>query len=84
MVCFLFLYIYIIDYILPIWLRVDEVLNDFLDVNSGVYYVLSSYQQDVKAVQILLILYKRYDNTITEYQLRLHFRDRYQNNVSNV
>lgn len=50
MVCFLFLYIYIIDYILPIWLRVDEVLNDFLDVNSGVYYVLSSYQQDVKAV----------------------------------
>lgn len=59
MVCFLFLYIYIIDYILPIWLRVDEVLNDFLDVNSGVYYVLSSYQQDVKAVQILLILYKR-------------------------
>lgn len=66
MVCFLFLYIYIIDYILPIWLRVDEVLNDFLDVNSGVYYVLSSYQQDVKAVQILLILYKRYDNTITE------------------
>lgn len=80
MVCFLFLYIYIIDYILPIWLRVDEVLNDFLDVNSGVYYVLSSYQQDVKAVQILLILYKRYDNTITEYQLRLHFRD----NVSNV
>lgn len=84
MVCFLSLYIYIIDYILPIWLRVDEVLNDFLDVNSGVYYVLSSYQQDVKAVQILLILYKRYDNTITEYQLRLHFRDRYQNNVSNV
>lgn len=66
MVCFLFLYIYIIDYILPIWLREDEVLNDFLDVNSGVYYVLSSYQQDVKAVQILLILYKRYDNTITE------------------
>lgn len=66
MVCFLPLYIYIIDYILPIWLRVDEVLNDFLDVNSGVYYVLSSYQQDVKAVQILLILYKRYDNTITE------------------
>lgn len=66
MVCFLSLYIYIIDYILPIWLRVDEVLNDFLDVNSGVYYVLSSYQQDVKAVQILLILYKRYDNTITE------------------
>lgn len=66
MVCFLFLYIYIIDYILPIWLRVDEVLNDFLDVNSGVYYVLSSYQQDVKAVQILLILYKRYDDTITE------------------
>lgn len=66
MVCFLFLYIYIIDYILPILLRVDEVLNDFLDVNSGVYYVLSSYQQDVKAVQILLILYKRYDNTITE------------------
>lgn len=66
MVCFLFLYIYIIDYILPIWLRVDEILNDFLDVNSGVYYVLSSYQQDVKAVQILLILYKRYDNTITE------------------
>lgn len=66
MVCFLFLYIYIIDYTLPIWLRVDEVLNDFLDVNSGVYYVLSSYQQDVKAVQILLILYKRYDNTITE------------------
>lgn len=66
MVCFLFLYIYIIDYILPIWLRVDEVLNDFLDVNSGVYYVLSSYQQDVKAVQISLILYKRYDNTITE------------------
>lgn len=66
MVCFLFLYIYIIDYILPIWLRVDEVLNDFLYVNSGVYYVLSSYQQDVKAVQILLILYKRYDNTITE------------------
>lgn len=63
---FSFLYIYIIDYILPIWLRVDEVLNDFLDVNSGVYYVLSSYQQDVKAVQILLILYKRYDNTITE------------------
>lgn len=59
MVCFLFLYIYIIDYILPIWLRVDEVLNDFLYVNSGVYYVLSSYQQDVKAVQILLILYKR-------------------------
>lgn len=80
MVCFLSLYIYIIDYILPIWLRVDEVLNDFLDVKSGVYYVLSSYQQDVKAVQILLILYKRYDNTITEYQLRLHFRD----NVSNV
>lgn len=66
MVCFLSLYIYIIDYILPIWLRVDEVLNDFLDVNSGVYYVLSSYQQDVKAVQILLLLYKRYDNTITE------------------
>lgn len=66
MVCFLSLYIYIVDYILPIWLRVDEVLNDFLDVNSGVYYVLSSYQQDVKAVQILLILYKRYDNTITE------------------
>lgn len=66
MVCFLFLYIFNIDYILPIWLRVDEVLNDFLDVNSGVYYVLSSYQQDVKAVQILLILYKRYDNTITE------------------
>lgn len=66
MVCFLFLYIYIIDYILPIWLRVDEVLNDFLDVSSGVYYVLSSYQQDVKAVQILLLLYKRYDNTITE------------------
>lgn len=66
MVCFLPLYIYIIDYILPIWLRVDEVLNYFLDVNSGVYYVLSSYQQDVKAVQILLILYKRYDNTITE------------------
>lgn len=66
MVCFLSLYNYIIDYILPIWLRVDEVLNDFLDVNSGVYYVLSSYQQDVKAVQILLILYKRYDNTITE------------------
>lgn len=66
MVCFLSLYIYIIDYILPILLRVDEVLNDFLDVNSGVYYVLSSYQQDVKAVQILLILYKRYDNTITE------------------
>lgn len=66
MVCFLSLYIYIIDYILPIWLRVDEVLNYFLDVNSGVYYVLSSYQQDVKAVQILLILYKRYDNTITE------------------
>lgn len=61
MVCFLSLYIYIIDYILPIWLRVDEVLNDFLDVNSGVYYVLSSYQQDVKAVQISLILYKRYD-----------------------
>lgn len=59
MVCFLPLYIYIIDYILPIWLRVDEVLNYFLDVNSGVYYVLSSYQQDVKAVQILLILYKR-------------------------
>lgn len=55
MVCFLSLYIYIIDYILPIWLRVVEVLNDFLDVNSGVYYVLSSYQQDVKAVQILLI-----------------------------
>lgn len=66
MVCFLSLYNYIIDYILPIWLRVDEVLNDFLDVNSGVYYVLSSYQQDVKAVQILLLLYKRYDNTITE------------------
>lgn len=66
MVCFLSLYIYIIDYILPIWLRVDEVLNDFLDVNSGVYYVLSSYQQDVKAVQISLILYKRYDITITE------------------
>lgn len=66
MVCFLSLYNYIIDYILPIWLRVDEVLNDFLDVNSGAYYVLSSYQQDVKAVQILLILYKRYDNTITE------------------
>lgn len=66
MVCFLSLYIYIIDYILPIWLRVDEVLNDFLDVNSGVYYVLSSYQQDVKAVQISLILYKRYDNSITE------------------
>lgn len=66
MVYFLSLYNYIIDYILPIWLRVDEVLNDFLDVNSGVYYVLSSYQQDVKAVQILLILYKRYDNTITE------------------
>lgn len=66
MVCFLSLYIYIIDYILPIWLRVDEVLNYFLDVNSGVYYVLSSYQQDVKAVQISLILYKRYDNTITE------------------
>lgn len=59
MVCFLSLYNYIIDYILPIWLRVDEVLNYFLDVNSGVYYVLSSYQQDVKAVQILLILYKR-------------------------
>lgn len=66
MVCFLSLYNYIIDHILPIWLRVDEVLNDFLDVNSGVYYVLSSYQQDVKAVQILIILYKRYDNTITE------------------
>lgn len=66
MVYFLSLYNYIIDYILPIWLRVDEVLNDFLDVNSGVYYVLSSYQQDVKAVQISLILYKRYDNTITE------------------
>lgn len=66
MVCFLSLYNYIIDHILPIWLRVDEVLNDFLDVNSGVYYVLSSYQQDVKAVQFLLILYKQYDNTITE------------------